>query len=98
MIVGFGSRGTEDIFNGVNSPAARRQCPVTLHPLAQQKLILLNAIRELSQLANPPGNRLELLRGNLRGWLSIRINSQWRIIFRWTTEGPEGVEIVDYHT
>ena len=45
----------------------------------------------------PRGNHLELLRGRLEGWHSIRINDQWRIVFRWTDAGPEGVEIVDYH-
>ena len=45
----------------------------------------------------PPGNRLELLHGRRQGWHSIRINSQWRIMFRWTARGPEGVEIVDYY-
>ena len=97
MIVSFGSQATEDILNGLNSPASRRQCPVALHNLARQKLILLDKSERLSQLAEPPGNRLELLRGDLRGWHSIRINGQWRIIFRWTSAGPEGVDIVDYH-
>lgn len=97
MIVNFSSRGAEDIFDGVNSPASRRRCPAELHNLAQQKLVLLDKAEELRQLAVPPGNRLELLRGDLRGWHSIRINSQWRIIFRWASAGPEGVDIVDYH-
>ena len=57
----------------------------------------MNQARTLSDLAIPPGNRLEALRGNLLGFHSIRINDQWRIIFRWTNEGPERVAIVDYH-
>ena len=65
--------------------------------VAQQRLDQLELARELSDLMVPPGNRLEALRGRLLGWHSIRINSQWRIVFRWTAEGPDGVEIVDYH-
>ncbi len=58
----------------------------------------IESAKELSDLAAPPGNRLEMLHGRLQGWHSIRINSQWRIIFRWTDDGPDGVAIVDYHT
>ena len=59
--------------------------------------MLLDNAEQLHQLSLPPGNRLELLHGDLRGWHSIRINEQWRIIFRWTPAGPEEVDIVDYH-
>ena len=62
-----------------------------------RKLDLLDKARELSQLSNNPGNRLEALRGNLEGWYSIRINNQWRIIFQWADNGLDGVQIVDYH-
>jgi len=51
----------------------------------------------MSDLMIPPGNRLEALKGDLRGYHSVRINDQWRIIFRWTDAGPEEVEIADYH-
>lgn len=51
----------------------------------------------LSDLASPPGNRLEALKGELKGAYSIRINAQWRLVFRWTEAGPEGVDIRDYH-
>jgi proteic killer suppression protein len=57
----------------------------------------LNNASEIRDLAVPPGNRLEALKGDRRGQHSIRINDQWRIVFRWTADGPEGVEIVDYH-
>jgi proteic killer suppression protein len=59
--------------------------------------VQLNRAARLDDLRAPPGNRLEALRGDLAGSYSIRINDQWRIVFRWTTEGPCDVEIVDYH-
>lgn len=65
--------------------------------VAQRKLIQLHAARELRDLASPPGNRLEALKGDREGQHSIRVNDQWRVCFRWTEEGPEDVEIVDYH-
>ena len=58
---------------------------------------MLDAATRLDDLRSPPGNRLEALKGDRRGQHSIRINQQWRICFRWTSEGPEAVEIVDYH-
>ena len=58
---------------------------------------MLNNAAELKDLLSPPGNRLEELRGDLKGNHSVRINNKWRIVFRWTNEGPEDVEIVDYH-
>jgi proteic killer suppression protein len=61
------------------------------------QLVQLDAAARLSDLTVPPGNRLEALRGDLRDYHSIRINGQWRIIFRWTEAGPEEVEIVDHH-
>jgi proteic killer suppression protein len=58
---------------------------------------MVDAATRLDDLRSPPGNRLEALKGDRRGRHSIRINQQWRICFRWTSEGPEAVEIVDYH-
>jgi proteic killer suppression protein len=66
-------------------------------PVALRKLDQLNAAAGLTDLAVPPGNRLELLKGSRKGQHSIRINDQWRICFLWTTEGAHHVEIVDYH-
>jgi proteic killer suppression protein len=63
----------------------------------ERKLTMLNAAVELRDLRSPPGNRLEALLGNRAGQHSIRINSQWRICFVWTDDGPMNVEIVDYH-
>ena len=71
--------------------------PTDIAKVARRKLVQLNNAAILGDLAAPPGNRLEALRGDLAGRHSIRINDQWRIVFRWTNEGPEQVEIVDYH-
>jgi len=65
--------------------------------VARRKLVQLNNASLLGDLAVTPGNRLEALMGDLAGKYSIRINDQWRFIFRWTKAGPEDVEIVDYH-
>lgn len=64
---------------------------------ALRKLLILDAAETLDDLRVPPGNRLEKLKGDRAGSHSIRINQQWRICFRWTSAGPEDVEIVDYH-
>jgi proteic killer suppression protein len=65
--------------------------------VAERKLAQLNAAMELRDLASPPGNQLEALGGDRAGEHSIRINKRWRVCFTWTAEGPEAVEIVDYH-
>ena len=71
--------------------------PVSFAKVARRKLIQLNNAAGLADLAAQPGNRLELLKGDFVGKHSIRINDQWRIVFRWTDVGPEDVEIADYH-
>ena len=68
-----------------------------LAQVARRKLVQLNNAERLSDMAVPPGNRLEALKGGRQGQYSIRINEQWRVVFRWTANGPEDVEIVDYH-
>ena len=65
--------------------------------IAKRKLDMLDYAAILNDLASPPGNRLEALKGDLKGLHSIRINDQWRIIFRWTADGPDKVDICDYH-
>jgi proteic killer suppression protein len=70
---------------------------VNIEAVAMRKLAMLNRAGRLDDLRVPPGNRLEALKGNLAGLHSIRINDQFRVCFRWTPEGPEDVEIVDYH-
>lgn len=69
----------------------------TVSKIALRKLDMLNYAKDLDDLKAPPGNRLESLKGDLHGYFSIRINDQWRIIFRWTLKGPSEVEIIDYH-
>ena len=65
--------------------------------IAKRKLDMLDYARALDDLSSPPGNRLEALKGSLKGYYSIRINEQWRIVFKWTSEGPSEVDIRDYH-
>ena len=67
--------------------------PADIVKVARRKLVQVDAARRLSELAIPPANRLEALKGNLAGRHSIRINDKWRIVFRWTDQGPEDVEI-----
>ena len=97
MIVAFRDQGTKDIYNGVNSRAARKTCPETLWKTAARKLDLLDSAATLDDLRVPPGNRLEALSGDRKGSHSIRINDQYRICFQWSEKGPDRVEIVDYH-
>ena len=97
MIVSFKDQGTEDVFNGVNSTAARRNCPKQPWRVAARKLDQLDSVESLEELRLPPGNRLERLKGDRDGQYSIRINDQYRICFVWRASGPYEVEIVDYH-
>jgi addiction module HigA family antidote len=97
MIQNFRSKGTSDIFDGVNSREARRTCPENIWRIAARKLDLLDSVEKLTDLRIPPGNRLEELSGDRRGQHSIRINEQYRVCFTWTNSGPDQVEIVDYH-
>ncbi|MGD2124009.1 MAG: type II toxin-antitoxin system RelE/ParE family toxin [Gemmatimonadota bacterium] len=96
MIVTFKDRGTEDIFDGEDSKAARKTLPSNLHKRAGQTLDQLSAAVSLNSLSLP-GLRLEKLKGDRAGQHSIRINDQYRVCFRWTERGAESVEIVDYH-
>jgi proteic killer suppression protein len=92
MIQSFSDRDTEELFR---TEANRR-----FHAIARvalRKLIQMNQAGKLDDLKVPPGNRLESLKGRLAGFHSIRVNDQWRIVFRWTTAGPAEVAIVDYH-
>ncbi len=97
MIGSFRTQGTEDIFDGDDTCAARRACPGDLWQIARRKLDQINRVRDLLELATPPGNRLERLRGNRKGQHSIRINEQYRICFRWEAGDAYEVEITDYH-
>jgi proteic killer suppression protein len=97
VIVGFNDKGTEDVFNGVASRAARKSCPQSLWRMASRKLELLDSVNNRDELKVPPGNRLEPLSGDRKGQHSIRINDHYRICFMWTRSGPDEVEIADYH-
>lgn len=96
MIASFGNRATADLFNGVSSSKVRR-LPTQILDSAIYKLDVVNAAATLDDLRSPPGNRLEALRGDYAGFHSIRINTQWRIVFRWAGSDAQDVAIVDYH-
>lgn len=83
---------TETLYHG-----ARVKRFANIETVAMRKLAMLNRAGRLEDLRVPPGNRLEALKGHLSGLHSIRVNDQFRICFRWTSEGPRDVEIVDYH-
>jgi toxin HigB-1 len=97
MIESFKQAGTEDIFNGINSKAARKICPESIWRVARRKLDQIDSVMTIDELSVPPGNRLEQLTGDRDGQYSIRINDQYRICFIWSELGAEEVEIVDYH-
>ena len=97
MIRSFRGGGTQDIFNGRATRAARQALPQSLWRVASRKLEALDSAEALQDLRVPPGNRLEPLKGDRQGHHSIRIKDQFRICFRWTEGGPEDVEVVDYH-
>ena len=88
---------TEDLFNGVDSRRARQACPSTLWAVLARKVSQFNWVRDLRELAVPPGNRLETLKGTRRGQHSIRMNDQYRICFRWEEGYTDDVEVTDYH-
>jgi proteic killer suppression protein len=96
MITSFGEKGTSDLFHGISSRRVRKLTS-HIHEIALYKLDVLNAAQVLDDLRSPPGNRLESLKGELKGFYSIRINSQWRIIFRWSEGSATDVQITDYH-
>ena len=97
MIKSFRDTGTEDLFNQVNSKAARRTCPETIRAVARRKLYQLNAVTTLESLRVPPGNSLKALAGDRAGQHAIRINDQYRVCFVWTGTDAESVEVADYH-
>lgn len=96
MIQSFRDRTTEDIYNGVDSKAARA-IPRSVWAVAVRKLDMLGAAHDLQDLRVPPGNRLEALKGLLKEYHSIRVNDQFRIVFRWTEGNASDVWITDYH-
>lgn len=93
MIISFGSKDTEKIWHGERV----KKFPLTVQEVGRRKLRMLNNAVDLADLRIPPANRLEKLSGDLKAFYSIRINDQWRIIFKWTAAIASEVEIVDYH-
>ena len=93
MILSFGSKETEKIWSG--EPVYK--LPVEIQQIGRRKLKMLNSSQSLKDVSVPPSNRLEKLSGNLNDYYSIRINDQWRIIFKWNDGNATEVEITDYH-
>lgn len=96
MIKSFRNNTAEDIYHGATGRQARK-LPANLHGKAKRLLDQLNAAPTISFLKIPPGNRLEKLSGYYKGYWSIRINDQWRIIFQWIDDDAHDIAIVDYH-
>jgi proteic killer suppression protein len=97
MIVSFGDKATEDIFEEEKTKQSLKILPIQLHQIARRKLDALDTAQELKQLRVPAGNRLELLKGDKSGFHSIRINNQYRIVFKWKDQNAFDVRICDYH-
>lgn len=93
MIVSFGNSETESIWHG----EWVKKLPKEIQEIGRRKLRMLNNSVNLVDLKTPPANRLEKLSGKLKDFYSIRINDQWRIIFKWDSGNASGVKIIDYH-
>ena len=93
MIKSFGDKETEKIWNGTRS----KKLPSEIQNVARRKLRMINNSQNINDLRVPPANRLEKLKGDLSEFHSIRINQQWRIIFKWENDNAYEVSIVDYH-
>lgn len=96
MITSFGNKLAEDLYFNKNSKVVKK-FPKEIHRVARRKLLYLHDAAELRDLRIPPGNRLEKLKGDLSAFHSIRINDQWRVIFKWSNGNVSDVTIVDYH-
>jgi proteic killer suppression protein len=93
MIISFGSKETEKIWDGERV----KKLPLEIQEIGRRKLRMLNNSQNILDLKIPPSNRLEKLKGDKKDYYSIRINDQWRIIFKWNNGNAENVEIIDYH-
>ena len=93
MIKSFGSKETENIWNGNRV----KKLPLEIQNMGRRKLRMLNNSQDIQDLRIPPSNRLEKLSGNLKDFYSIRINRQWRILFTWKNGNAYQVKITDYH-
>ena len=96
MITSFGNRLAEDLWDDKTSRAVRK-FPPELRRAARRKLFYVNDVEQLKDLRAPPGNRLEALKGDWSGYHSIRINDQWRVVFRWESGQASDVRVLDYH-
>lgn len=96
MISTFGDKTTEALFHGISNKNVR-QLPSEVAKRALNKLDMLNGAHDILDLRSPPGNRLETLQGDLAGLFSIRVNDQWRIVFRWQGGNAYEVRLTDYH-
>jgi toxin HigB-1 len=93
MIISFGNSETEQVWLGNRV----KKLPIEIQNIGRRKLRMLNNAVDITDLRIPPANRLEKLAGNLKQFYSIRINDQWRIIFKWNAGNAFEVEIIDYH-
>ena len=93
MVISFGNNETEEIWLGNRV----KKLPTDIQHIGRRKLRMLNNSVDIADLRIPPANRLEKLSGKLKGFYSIRINDQWRIIFKWNTGNAFEVQIIDYH-
>ena len=93
MIISFGSKDTEKIWNGERI----KRIPIEIQQIGRRKLRMLNNSQNIGDIKIPPSNRLEKLSGKLKDFYSIRINDQWRILFIWENNHAKEVEIIDYH-
>jgi proteic killer suppression protein len=92
MIKSFRCKKTQELFE-----TGKSRYWISIKKNAERKLVQLHSAESLDDLRSPPGNQLKALSGDRQGEYSIRINKKWRICFVWTDEGPEQVEIIDYH-
>lgn len=93
MIISFASKSTEKIWDGERI----KSIPIEIEQSGRRKLRMLNNSIDIQDLRIPPSNRLEKLSGKLNNFYSIRINNQWRVIFKWKDNHASEVEIIDYH-
>jgi proteic killer suppression protein len=93
LINSFADKETEKIWEGEKS----KVLPIEIQQIARRKLRMINNAENINDLRIPPANQLKKLKGDLKGYHSIRINDQWRIIFNWDDNNAENVEIIDYH-
>lgn len=93
MIISFGNAETENVWNGIRV----KSLPVEIQNTGRRKLRMLNNSMNIADLRIPPSNRLEKLLGKVKEFYSIRINDQWRIVFKWNAGNAAEVEIIDYH-